>query len=157
MPNDRSPPDPDAGGARWEHFAHGADIGVRGEAADCAQAFAQAALALVAIVTPPHTVRERTSWAFACEAPDREILLLDWLNALIVEMSTSGVLFARFEVSIGEAAGGSMLALKATAWGETIDAARHDRAVEPKGATFTELRVLRDASGRWTAQCVIDV
>lgn len=157
MPNDRASHVAGADGARWDHFAHGADIGVRGQGGDCAQAFAQAALALTAIVTPPATVRERVSFSVACEAPDREILLLDWLNALIVEMSTSGVLFARFEVSIAEPAGGRMLALQATAWGEAIDPERHDRAVEPKGATFTELRVGCDAAGLWTAQCVIDV
>ncbi len=157
MPDDPASRAPGAPRACWEHFAHGADIGVRGQAGDCAQAFEQAALALTAIVTPPATVRERASFAFRCEAPDREILLLDWLNALIVEMSTSGVLFARFEVSIVEPAHGSMLALQATAWGEAIDPVRHDCAVEPKGATFTELRVGCDAAGRWTAQCVIDV
>ena len=37
----------------WEHFAHDADIGVRGRAATLAGAFEQAALALTAVVDRP--------------------------------------------------------------------------------------------------------
>jgi len=40
----------------WEHFDHGADIGVRGYGANPAEAFVQAALALTAVVTDPATV-----------------------------------------------------------------------------------------------------
>ena len=40
-------------GARWEHFPHGADIGVRGIAPTKAGAFEQAALAMTAIVADP--------------------------------------------------------------------------------------------------------
>lgn len=36
--------------ARWEHFPHQADIGVRGMGATLAQAFEQAALALTAVI-----------------------------------------------------------------------------------------------------------
>jgi SHS2 domain-containing protein len=39
--------------ARWEHYEHDADIGVRGYGATRAQAFEQAALALTAVVTDP--------------------------------------------------------------------------------------------------------
>ena len=35
-----------------------------------------------------------------CEAPDDELLLVDWLNALIYEMATRHMLFGRFAVSL---------------------------------------------------------
>ncbi len=38
---------------RWEHFEHGADIGVRGIGPTPASAFEQAALALTAVITDP--------------------------------------------------------------------------------------------------------
>ena len=47
--------------------------------------------------------------------------------------------------------------LEATAWGETVDVARHQPAVEVKGATLSSLSVHRDESGAWTAQCIVDV
>jgi SHS2 domain-containing protein len=47
--------------------------------------------------------------------------------------------------------------LYAKAWGERIEVARHQPAVEVKGATLTELLVRQDQSGGWLAQCVVDV
>jgi tRNA nucleotidyltransferase (CCA-adding enzyme) len=35
--------------------------------------------------------------------------------------------------------------------------ARHAPACEPKGATYTALKVARDADGAWSAACIVDV
>lgn len=137
--------------AGWEHFQHGADIGIRGIGPSKSQAFEQAALALTAVVTAPEQVRSVTGIDIRCDSTDDEFLFLDWINALIFEMSTRNMLFSRFSVVLDEAA------LSATAWGEPVDVARHSPAVEPKGATFTELAVRQIRDGVWIAQCVIDV
>ena len=134
----------------WEHYAHGADIGVRGCAASKAGAFAQAALALTAVITDPADVASAQRVTIECEAPDDELLLAEWLNALIYEMATRRMLFGRFAVRF---AGHR---LSGEAWGEPVDAARHHPAVEVKGATYTTLRVAQD-DGRWVAQTVVDV
>ena len=136
--------------ARWEHYDHGADIGVRGFGPDLAGAFEQAAVALTAVITDAAGVRGAHPVRIECEAPDEELLLVDWLNALIYEMATRRMLFGRFEVEIADRR------LRATAWGETVDAARHRPAVEVKGATMTGLEVRRDDGG-WRAGCVVDV
>src|SRR5215472_7011523 len=135
----------------WEHFPHSADIGIRGIGASQGEAFEQAAIALIAVITDPGMVDAKTSVAIRCEAPDDEVLLTDWLNALIFEMSTRGMLFGRYDVDISDHR------LDATAWGEAVDRQRHHPAVEVKGATYTELSVARRGDGRWIAQCVVDV
>ncbi len=136
---------------RWEHFSHVADMGVRGLGHTLAQAFEQAALALTAIVCDPQQVRPETPVPIRVSAPEEALLLNEWLNALIYEMATRRMLFARFQVRIeGER-------LEATAWGEAVARDRHHPAVEPKGATLTELKVYRSQDGVWIAQCVIDV
>ncbi len=135
----------------WEHFAHGADIGVRGRAATLAGAFEQAAVALTAVVTDPRLVASTDCVDVRCAAPDAEMLLVDWLNALIYEMATRGMLFGRFAVAI------DANTLQAQAWGERLDRIRHRPAVEVKGATYTALAVGKTADGMWEAQCVVDV
>ena len=137
-------------GPRWEHFSHEADIGVRGYGRTPEEAFEAAALALTAVVTDPRKVRPREKVEMACEAPDLELLLVDWLNALIYEMSTRKLLFSRFEVDLEAGK------LQGAAWGEPIDLQRHQPAVEVKGATYTELEVKQEG-GEWIAQCVVDV
>jgi tRNA nucleotidyltransferase (CCA-adding enzyme) len=139
------------GSARWEHFPHQADVGVRGIGGSKAEAFEQAALALTAAVTDPQTVRCAAEVAITCEAPDDDLLLVDWLNALVYEMATRKLLFGRFEVRLAGRR------LEGRAWGEKINVARHQPAVEVKGATLTCLRVGQDAGGDWVAQCVVDV
>ncbi len=135
----------------WETFSHDADIGVRGRGATVAEAFAGAATALTAVICDPEHVGTGETVRIACAAPDDELLLLDWLNALIYEMATRHLLFSRFAVRI---AGHR---LTATAWGEPVDVARHQPAAEIKGASFCELAVRQEPDGRWLAQCVVDV
>jgi len=134
----------------WEHFEHKADIGVRGIGNTQAEAFEQAALAMSAIVTDLSHIEPKQAIDVACEDPDQELLLVDWLNALIFETATRKILFSRFEVNIEDGQ------LTARAWGELIDIARHQPAVEIKGATYTELKVYQEQD-KWVAQCVVDV
>jgi SHS2 domain-containing protein len=134
----------------FETFAHDADIGVRGRGGTLAEAFANAGRALTAVVTDPASVHEVLSVEIACEASDPELLLFDWLNALVFEMATRRVLFARYEVKAEGAV------LRARAFGEPVEVARHHPAVEVKGATWTGMRVAREG-GSWIAECVVDV
>jgi len=136
----------------FETFAHDADIGVRGRGSTLAEALANVGMALSAVVTDPESIREVLSVEIACESPDPEILLFDWLNALVFEMATRRALFGRYEVEV-EVEGG---VLRARAFGEPVEVARHHPAVEVKGATWTGMRVAREG-GSWVAECVVDV
>ena len=136
---------------RWEHFDHMADLGVRGTGESREAAFEEAAHALTAAITDRALVRPAVLFEVECEAPNDDFLLVDWLNALISEMSARRMIFSRFEVRIADHY------LHGRAGGERADPERHHPAVEIKGATMTELKVARDAAGTWTAQCVVDV
>ncbi len=137
--------------ARWEHFPHDADIGVRGIGPTLAAAFEQAALAMTAVITDLEKVELREKIAISCEAPEPDLLFVDWLNALVLEMATRGLLFGAFHVEIRNHG------LTATAEGEPADPKRHEPCAEIKGATFTELAVEQRADGAWVAQCIVDV
>jgi SHS2 domain-containing protein len=141
--------------AGWRHFDHDADMGIAGSGPTAAEAFEQAALGMTAIVTSA-PVRAEQRVAVTCKAPDLELLLVDWLNALIYEMSVGHWLFGRFAVSI-EPRRDDGFELEGTAWGEPVDRARHHPAVEIKGATLTGVAVAQDSRGQWHARCVVDV
>lgn len=135
----------------WEHFSHLADIGIRGVGATKEEAFEQAAIGLTAVVTDVNSLEAKSVVQVSCEAPDDELLFVDWLNAIVYEMSIRKMLFCRFEVQIDRSH------LQGTLWGQQVDVAKHEPATEIKGATYTELRVKRDVDGAWIAQCVVDV
>jgi tRNA nucleotidyltransferase (CCA-adding enzyme) len=136
--------------AHWRHFPHGADIGVEGRGATPEEAFEQAALALTRAVTEA-AVEAQDRVEVSCQAPDLELLLVEWLNAVIYEMAVRRMLFARFAVRIQ----GSRLT--GALWGEPVDVRRHAPGSEPKGATYTALRVAQEEDGTWIARCVVDV
>ena len=64
-------------------------------------------------VNPKVAVRVR------CEAPDLELLFVEWLNAIIYEMAVRNMLFGRFSVRIENHR------LEGTLWGEPVDVERH--------------------------------
>ncbi|WP_018290807.1 archease [Verrucomicrobium sp. 3C] len=137
--------------ARWEHFSHVADVGIRGIGSSPEEAFAQITVALTAVITDPSLVEPREPIRLSCAAPFMELLLFDWLNALVFAMATRRMIFSRFSVRLRDHR------LEGEAWGEPLDLARHQPDVEVKGATYTELRLFPDAPGEWVAQCVVDV
>jgi len=135
----------------FELFAHGADVGVRGRGPSKEAAFAAAARAMTAVLTDPDKVKAETQVSLTVEAPDDELLLLEWLNAVVFEMATRDMLFSRFKVTI------EGHRLTADLWGEALDRGRHEPSVEIKGATLTALKVGREPDGGWVAQTVVDV
>jgi len=115
--------------------------------------FEQAALAMVAVISDLNSIRSDTIVEIRCEAPNFELLFVDWLNSIVFEMATRNMLFSEFHVTFE----GDAPRLTGWARGESIHPARHAPAAEVKGATFSELEVARSADGRWQAQCIVDV
>ncbi len=142
--------------SHWQHYEHEADIGIEGIGASIEVAFIQAALALTAVITEPKNVSPESEVEISCEAPNDELLFVDWLNALIFEMADRKMLFSRFDVEITSQQPHAS-SLHAKVWGEMIDQARHQPVVEIKGATYTTLQVYEDSDHIWHAQTVVDV
>jgi tRNA nucleotidyltransferase (CCA-adding enzyme) len=137
-------------GKYWEHFKHNTGFGVRGIGASIEEAFEKTAMALTTAITNPKEVVPLDQVEIACHAPNYELLLIEWLNALLHEMTTKCMLFSHFDVRIN----GNRL--QATAWGEVQFRDRDNPFVEVKGATPKELLVREDETGTWLAQCVVE-
>jgi tRNA nucleotidyltransferase (CCA-adding enzyme) len=134
----------------WEHYSHTADMGIRGFGATMEEAFAQAALAMVATSVDIKKIKQTQKVEVVCEQQDNELLFIAWLDNLLYEMTTRKMLLSRFEVQIEDGR------LRGKAWGEKLDVKRHQPAVEVKGITYSDLKVVHE-KGQWTAQCVVDI
>jgi SHS2 domain-containing protein len=140
----------------FEQFEHGADVGVRGFGSTPAEAFRGTAHALFALLAEsPSSIRPVVEERFELEATGLEELLVAYLNELISLSDTKHLVFGDFEVEI-LGGGAAPFRLWARARGEPFDPGRHESTVQPKGATYTAVRVAREAE-RWVAQCVVDV
>ena len=138
-------------GPSWEHFEHQSDIGVRGYGPSMEEAFENAALAVVAVEVDLSDVLPKTELHVECVAVDHELLLVDWLNAVIAAMSSRCMAFTQFHVEIEHTH------LRGRLIGEQVDPTRHVLGTEVKGATYAELKVHQLPNGLWLAQCIVDV
>jgi tRNA nucleotidyltransferase (CCA-adding enzyme) len=135
----------------WEHYSHPADVGIRGFGPTKAEAFAQAGVALTAVVADVENVDPEEEVKISCDEEDVELLFVTWLNTLLYETATRNMLFCEFEVEIE----GSRL--RAKAWGQKLDVSKHNPTVEVKAATCSDLKVEQGTEGNWTVQCIVDV
>ena len=135
----------------FKFIDHTADIGVAAYGADMKQVFAIAARGLFSLIVELDRVSEKTARAVQVTAPDREALLVNWLNELIYLFEAKGILFRRFEIADITAT-----ALKATAYGEKINLAKHQLKTQVKAATYHQLKIERNGAG-WKALVIFDV
>lgn len=135
---------------RYETFEHEADIGIRGFGNSIEESFEGAAMAMYSVIVNIDAIKPQEQKNVTASAPDRELLLVEWLNALLSLSDVERMVFSKFEVKIERSS------LAGTAWGERLDRVRHEPNVEVKGATYHMLRVSRD-DDTYVAQCVVDV
>lgn len=135
--------------ACWEYFEHPEGVGLRGYGASKAEAFAQAAVALVALRTDPRFVEASEEIQFDCEAPDDAALLRCWIEALNAQMKARRMLFCDFRLQFeGEH-------LHAHVWGERVDPTRHGNRYPLEHLRADGLSVGCDDEGDWVAQAVV--
>ncbi len=134
-----------------ELFEHTADLGLRATAPALDALFAEVAACLVsAMVEDPARVQPAQELQIEIAGTDREFLLFDWLKELLLRFETDRILFAAFDVRIGETG------LTATVRGEPFDPDRHTFAHEVKAITYHELKVV-EVDGAWLAEVIVDI
>ena len=99
------------------------------------EVFQEAGIALFEIMTDTSKIGKDLSFPVELEAQQRDFLLIDWLNRLILLHEVENVFLAQFHVKF-ETAG--PWKLSATVHGEKISQ-EHERRAAAKSATFGQL------------------
>jgi len=135
--------------AEYSFFDHDADIGIAGRGVTVEAAFVSAAEAMFSIMAAGADPGRSHHIVFSFEESDVELALVTWLNRLLAEARSNGLMLGAFQLVRndnlwqGEAWGGS--------WNRGTEG-----GVEVKGATLTMLSV-KENDGQWEARCVVDV
>src|SRR5436853_6655955 len=82
------PGDPPEAG--WEHFDVEADVGVRAWGPTRAEAFAQAALGVLALIVAPEQVEAREAREVRAQSETPETLLVAWVNECLYVHANEG-------------------------------------------------------------------
>ncbi|MHB0914528.1 MAG: archease [Thermoleophilia bacterium] len=135
----------------FETIEHSADIGIRAYGSTREEAFENAAVGMFSLIGDLGSVNPVDEYSITVEADDIETLLVEWLNELLYLYDSSSVLLSRFTVQeLGETL------MRGTAFGETLDSARHHPETDIKAVTYHMLR-LRRLNGAWSAEVVFDI
>ncbi len=135
----------------FEILEHPADIGFRAFGATVAELFAASAIALLSIAGDPDAARPAERYALCVTSPDREALLVDWLNEVLYWFDGRRIVFHEFIIHRLDDT-----LVNATALGEPRDPERHRAKLIVKAATYHRLK-LEQRSGSWIAEVYLDI
>ena len=138
-------------GGGWEHFETEADVGIHAWASTRAEAFAQAALGVFALIVAPEEVVEREHREVRAQADSVERLLVAWINECLYVHEIEGFAVHRVEVDLCEER-----VVHGILHGEEIDLSRHRPGTVVKAATLHQV-VVTDSGGRHDVRVIVDV
>jgi len=134
----------------FEFIDHTADVGIIAYGTGISQAFSNAARALFSLITELDSIKEVLYRDIELTAPDKESLLVEWLNELIYLFDTENIIFKRFDVTVLNDG-----RLRARGYGEKVDSLRHRLKTGVKAATYHMLKV--NKGNGYRVQVIFDI
>jgi SHS2 domain-containing protein len=140
---------------RFRFLEHTADAYIEAYGDDLEEAFENAAVAMIEVMTQLITVDAINEETFIIEAQDEPALLYSWLEGLLLEFELKSKLYSRFKVSnIEETTDGFRLYAKA--WGENYNSKKHPPKVGIKAVTYHRMEILKEPESV-TLRFILDI
>ena len=137
----------ESGKAGYQELEHTADWQLKAWGADVPSLFEQAALGMVDLSGIQLAANPRVTKELRLEAPDREILLVDFLSELLYLGETENIGFDDFDLQVEDAV------LHAKIEGAPIES----QTKEIKAVTYHNLKIEERPDGVWEVNIVFDV
>jgi SHS2 domain-containing protein len=136
----------------YEYLDHTADIRVHAVGNSLEEAFKQAVLATMNIMTDINKISMNVEKQVECQAPDKEMLLVDYLTEYLALFDIENILFADVEIKkieYDEQSG--IFSIRSIAYGQLFDPEIHEMRSEVKAVTFSYLKIVEepDKSELW--------
>jgi SHS2 domain-containing protein len=131
----------------FEELEHTADLALKVHGHSLEEIFINAARGLFSLMADLENLAPSVSREVHLEAPDRESLLVDWLNELLYLHEVEEEIYTRFDIETL-----SSTALSATVRGTKTEASK----LTIKAATFHELEI-RETDDGYLTTVVFDV
>ena len=126
----------------FKFLEHTADAYVEAYGNNLEEAFENAAMASLDVMTQSEKVEAKIEDAIEVEAPDEYALLYSWLEEILVKFELTGKLYSRFKISYIEKTPAGWK-LKAKAWGELYDPKKHPSKTGIKSITYHQMEIVK--------------
>ena len=140
---------------RFKFLEHTADAYVEAYGTSLEEAFENAAMATLDVMTEPEKVEAKIEDALEVEAPDEYALLYSWLEEILVKFELTCKLYSRFKISNIEKTPVGWK-LKAKAWGEPYNPEKHPSKVGIKSITYHQMEIVKKPKSV-TVRFILDV
>jgi len=140
---------------RYEFLEHVSDAYIAAYGKTLEEAFQNAAEAMFQTMIETRTVSLTLEEMVTAEGRDREALLYNWLETLLLKFDMEGKVYSKFEVEKIEKRN-SEFALKATVRGELYDADKHRPKVEVKAVTYHQMKI-EEQNGSYRLKFILDL
>ena len=135
----------------YEEIPHTADIALRIQGKDLRELFINAAYGMFDIIADLEGLKESVSIDVNLKAPSKEELLVSWLDELLYNFYTKGIIFFDFDITL--VTDGT---LTAKARGRHLGENKNRLKREIKAATFHDLNIA-ETPGGLSVDIVFDV
>ena len=139
----------------FKFLEHTADAYVEAYGTSLEEAFENAALAALDVMTEPEKVEAKIEDDLEVEAPDEYALLYSWIEEILIKFELTGKLYSRFKISSIEKTPVGWK-LKAKAWGELYDPEKHPSKVGIKSITYHQMEIVKKPKSA-TVRFILDV
>ena len=146
---------PDKFAGKFEFLEHTADVYIRAHGKTMEEAYENAALAMFETITDTDQVAPSEADSIEVEAEDQYALLYNWLEALLVNSETKGMLYSKFQINSWKETAENFK-IKAKIWGEKFDPKKHLQKVAVKAVTYHRMVIIREMD-RVILELILDI
>ena len=100
------------------------------------------------------SIKTNQKYTFKVESQERDLLLFEFLEKLVIEKDANQMLFSEFEVKINQTSKKFMVSV--IAHGEHIDYDRHELCADVKAVTLHKFSLTREKEN-WKAEMILDI
>jgi SHS2 domain-containing protein len=142
--------------SRFEFLEHTADLYIAAYGQNLEEAFENAAAAMFEGMTELDKIKPQIEDNVEVEGHDKQALLYNWLEALLLKFETENKLYSRFKIAQIE---NTLTGLKLTALikGELFDPNRHLSKVGVKAVTYHQMEITENKKQGVTVKFILDI
>lgn len=100
------------------------------------------------------SIKTNQKYTFKVESQERDLLLFEFLEKLVIEKDANQMLFSEFEVKINQTNEKFMVSV--IAHGEHIDYDRHELCADVKAVTLHKFNLTKEKED-WKAEMILDI
>ena len=100
------------------------------------------------------SIKTNQKYTFKVESQERDLLLFEFLEQLVIEKDANQLIFSEFNINIKEL--DEKYELYAIAKGEHIDYKKHELCADVKAVTLHKFSLTKEDS-RWKAAMILDI